>query len=276
LNTAMMAIGAKVLFIAKVIQLPTEWKPPGSQFPQAFKPPELMVPPNSPTNLFRESTLNKYHVKTAKVIGKKFEDYIDGICTAIGAGVMAFKATAFLQGVQVMSLSAIGMPGCLKSAPIGPVIFGAAPKANEQEIKYSQAIANAFDKKWKEWQDQVMIPALPWYPAFVAFPGPMAPPMPNVPMPLAACPSAMITSLMAPSLKSEMIDQLGESDALHHEELFEALAMAFQSVFLMWLPTQMVMLAMGTGPIPTFVPPFVPAGPVIAGNILPTPGILLS
>jgi hypothetical protein len=145
-----------------------------------------------------------------------------------------------------------------------------------QEAKYRDAIADAVDQKWKSWQDKVMVPALPWYPAFAAFPGPMAPPMPNVPVPLIACPSAGMADLTPPSLKNAMVGALGESDALHHKELFEAIATGFSVAFLQWLPMQQVMLVMGKGPVPTFAPPFVPVGPVIGGDVIPAPGHLMT
>ena len=36
----------------------------------------------------------------------------------------------------------------------------------------------------------------------------------------------------------------------------------------------MVTGVMGFGPIPTFVPPFVPVGPVVMGSVIPMPGVL--
>ena len=46
--------------------------------------------------------------------------------------------------------------------------------------------------------------------------------------------------------------------------------------FMMWLPMQMVMLVLGRGPIPTFAPPYVPVGPVVAGSVISAPGHLLA
>src|SRR6185503_21239842 len=73
------------------------------------------------------------------------------------------------------------------------------------KAKHRDAVAKGVSKCFKDWQDKVMVPGLPWYPAFAAFPGPMAPPMPNIPMPLIACPSAMMTSITMPDMmKNEM------------------------------------------------------------------------
>jgi SAM-dependent methyltransferase len=59
---AMLTQLAKVNFASKAISLPTNWSDLGSQYPDAFSPSERMAPPNPPMTLFREATLNKYHV----------------------------------------------------------------------------------------------------------------------------------------------------------------------------------------------------------------------
>jgi hypothetical protein len=150
------------------------------------------------------------------------------------------------------------------------------------KAKYRDAVAKGVSTCFKRWQDQVTVPGLPWYPAFAAFPGPMAPPMPNIPTPLIACPSAQMTEIVMPdSMKSEMCSALdgGLKDKdpdKHYESLFEAIATVLALSFVMWLPMQQVMLVLGKGPIPTFAPPFVPVGPVVGGDNIPTPGHLMS
>ena len=61
-----------------------------------------------------------------------------------------------------------------------------------------------------------------------------------------------------------------------YEALHDAIATVLAAAFTMWLPMQQVMLVMGKGPIPTFAPPYVPVGPVVAGDIISTPGHLMS
>lgn len=280
LNVSVMQMIAKVTFMANMINLPIEWQQPGKQYPDAFKPGEKSVAPVplAPPYIFKWVSTNKYHIDTVKAVGQTFSDFIDKACGAIGFAVDMWKIQAHFQNIQVMAVCAIGGPGCLTGPGLGSHIRNSPQLAAStgQEAKYRDAVADAFDQKWKSWQDKVMVPALPWYPAFAAFPGPMAPPMPNVPVPLIACPSAGMADLTPPSLKNAMVGALGESDALHHKELFEAIATGFSVAFLQWLPTQQVMLVMGKGPVPTFAPPFVPVGPVIGGDIIPAPGHLIS
>ena len=47
-----------------------------------------------------------------------------------------------------------------------------------------------------------------------------------------------------------------------------------QTIADIWKASTMISGVMGTGPVPTFAPPFVPVGPVVAGSIVPTPGVL--
>jgi len=273
-----MAITAKMKFIANMKELPIEWSQPGVQYNDAFEPAELVNPSTSPTPpyIFREASLNKYHVDTAEVLGKGFSSFIDNICDAIGYSHNMWKLQAKFKDIKVNAVIALGTPGCLDGPKIGSNIKNAPMMADatDQEKKYAAAVADALEDKWQKWQDNVMVPGLPWYPAFAAFPGPQAPPMPNVPVPLIACPSPMMSELTPTSLKQAMCDALGEEDALHHEELFDAIATGFSAAFLLWLPMQLVMLVLGKGPVPSFAPPYAPVGPVVGGDIISVPGHL--
>jgi hypothetical protein len=148
--------------------------------------------------------------------------------------------------------------------------------------KHRDAVAKGVSKCFKNWQDKVMVPGLPWYPAFAAFPGPMAPPMPNVPVPLVACPSAMASEIVSPDSMAKAMDDALDGDlkkkdkAKQYEALHLAIATVLSLAFLLWLLQQQVMLVLGKGPIPTFAPPFVPVGPVMGGDIISVPGHLLT
>jgi hypothetical protein len=143
-------------------------------------------------------------------------------------------------------------------------------------------VAKGVSKAFKNWQDQVMVPGLPWYPAFAAFPGPMAPPMPNLPMPLICCVSPRMSDIILPSTMTKEMDDALDGDLKkkdpekQYHALHDAIATVLSLAFLMWLPSQQVMLVLGKGPIPTFAPPFVPVGPVVGGDNIPLPGHLMS
>ncbi len=266
---------AKLLFNSKQIKLPIKWADLGIQYPDAFELSELVAPPNKPLNLFKESTLNKYNVDTAKDIGGKFEKYIDGVCEAMCGAIDKWMKAAKFSSVQVAAVCAVGAPGCISGPALKSIIEGSAPKKTKMEKKYSKAIAAAFSDAWKSYQDKLTIPGLPWYPAFATFPGPQAPPTPNVPMPLITLPSAGEADLAPAKLKKSMEDKLGDKDALHAKELFDSIASAFAVIFLQFKSTTTVTKVMGKGSIPSFAPPVAPVGPVVGGDVVPAPGIFV-
>jgi hypothetical protein len=274
-QAAMMQQLAKLQFCALAIKLPIEWKDPteqeaARQFKKAFKPAELVtVPTPVPPALFISPSPNKYHTETAKIISEKLEKYIDGICGAICSAWSQWQALATLVNVTINAVTATG--GQVVGPPWFPLIMASAPKATPQELKYSNAIANAISSNWLTYQSTIMVPGLPWYPAFAAFPAPVAPPMPNVPVPVIAL-TQVDASVSKSALKGMMIANLGEPKAVHHDSLFDCIADAFEKCFKTWQLSAMVTNVLGTGPIPTFAPPFVPVGPVIGGVGFMTPG----
>jgi hypothetical protein len=62
-----------------------------------------------------------------------------------------------------------------------------------------------------------------------------------------------------------MVGLLGDPTALHHKQLFDSVADAFEKCFMTWQTSTQVTNVLGAGPIPTFAPPFVPVGPVVGG-----------
>ncbi|HMU40238.1 MAG TPA: hypothetical protein PKE31_14615 [Pseudomonadota bacterium] len=263
---------AKAKFISFATKLPTNWKQPqgeaGKQYVRAFKTTELVgIPPAPP--MFVPATINKYHTDTAKKIGDQFATYIDGICSAICSAWSQWQSIATLTGVMVNAVTA--SVGQVVGPPWMPFIMASAPKGTPSEIKYSNAIANAISTGWVTYQATIKVPGLPWYPAFAAFPGPMAPPTPNIP-----CPVIMLTqvtaSVSASMLSSMMMANLGDPTALHAKQLFDSVADAFDQCFKLWQTTTQVTNVLGMGPIPTFAPPFVPVGPVVGGVGNMTPG----
>ena len=97
-----------------------------------------------------------------------------------------WKLQATLTGVVINSVTASG--GILNGPPLEPLIVNspqlAARMVSKPERKLISAIASAIGTSWSAFCASVRVPGLPWYPAFAAFPGPVAPPMPNVPSPM--------------------------------------------------------------------------------------------
>jgi hypothetical protein len=226
----------------------------------------------------------KPHQESCDKIGKDFKDFHDAMIDAVQFSHNLWKLQAKFKDLKVMSVSAIGAPGCLDGPELESNIKNAPMVASfsGNMAKHRDAVAKGVSKCFKKWQDKVMVPGLPWYPAFAAFPAPTAPPMPNIPMPLITCPSAMMTEIIMPSsMTSAMDDALdggikGKDPDKQFHALHDAIATVLSLAFLMWLPSQQVMLVMGKGPIPSFAPPFVPVGPVVGGDNIAAPGHLMA
>ncbi|MEE8429664.1 MAG: hypothetical protein V3S16_00265, partial [Candidatus Desulfatibia sp.] len=159
--------------------------------------------------------------------------------------------------------------GGLTGPPLLPLILMSAPKDTPMQLKYSLAIANAVSTAWQTWQSGLT--GTLSYPPFAAFPGPVTPPVPNIPMPLAAFSSPGESQFSPSTLKSAMEANFANPIAAHSSELFDSLAKAFNTVFQMFKPMTLVLLVLGMGQVPSFKPPFSPVGPVVGGNALPTP-----
>lgn len=186
------------------------------------------------------------------------------------AGADFFATSAYLTGVKIMGLAAIG--GRLVGPSIAPMVFSQVMGAGAPP-KVAAAFAKAAGKAWQGWVSKVSVPGLPWYPAFAAYPGPMAPPIPNVPTPLTSI--APGASIDAGKVSSSIISSLGSlADEPGAQSAVNNFATMFSVGFIIWLATKQVMNVLGKGPVPSYAPPYVPVGPVIQGDVYPIPGII--
>jgi hypothetical protein len=226
----------------------------------------------------------KPHQKICDEVGKDFKDFHDAMVDAVSFAHNLWKLQAKFQNLMINAIVAVGQPGCLNGPALESNIKNAPMVAafTGNKAKMRDAVAKGVSDCFKKWQDQVMVPGLPWYPAFAAFPGPMAPPMPNIPMPLITCVSPMMPQIITPDPMTQAMDDaldggLKDKDPeKHFHALHLAIATTLSLAFLMWLPMQQVMLVLGKGPVPTFAPPFVPVGPVVMGDNIAIPGHLMS
>lgn len=231
-----------------------------------------------------QDPVNKQHWESCVERGKDFQKLMDDCLDAIGYAADMWRLQAKYKDLKVNSLTCLGTPGCLDGPELENDIKNAPMVASYKDnwAKYKDAVAAGVSKKFKEYQDKVTVPGMPWYPAFVAWPGPTAPPMPNVPTPQVAKPSAKVAEIMSPSnLKDAMVDELdsGLKDKdpdKQHEALFDGIGTVASLAFTMWCPMQQVMLVMGKGPVPSFAPPYVPVGPVVMGDNIAAPGHVIA
>ncbi len=279
-------IGA-FLFTAKVLKLPVDWKQPqgdpdAPQYADSLAPAERVGVPTQIPPWFFPHNFNRYHVETCNKVGKEFQSFHDTMIDAVVFAHNMWRLQAKFQDLKIMAVCAIGKPGCLQGPALESLIKMAPGCAafEGNKAKYRDAVAAGVSQCFQKWQDKVMVPGLPWYPAFAAFPGPTAPPMPNVPVPLIACPSAKVLEIGSPGPMSKAMGKAMDGGLKrkdpdkHHEALFESIASVLALAFAQWLVAQQVIGCLGMGPIPTFAPPVVPVGPVVNGSNIPTPGHL--
>lgn len=162
--------------------------------------------------------------------------------------------------------STTGFDGRIRTA----LLAGGAP----------QGIANAWDtafqNAWTDWANAVTIPGLPWYPAFALYPDSLAPPTANVPTPLGLMISVNTLAMAPQTISLRIRGAIGApataEDAHQSIDAFGSHIAARLVAFLVKAP---VVNVMGSGPVPSFAPPLVPAAPVSGGrcsgsNVLPT------
>ena len=224
-----------------------------------------------PPALFRAASSSKGDVDNQKRMHDQYTALIEGIIDAIEFGFNMYRLTAGLVDVQIQGGIAAG--GRLQ----GPALDGLIARAPSvagwtgSDATVRDAVAKGMEQQWSILARSVMVPSLMWYPMFAAFPGPLAPPTPNIPTAFMTLKhDAMATSEQ--SLKAAMCAGLRGSLA-HSTELFGSIAAALQLPLQTWKSSQLVMQVLGTGPVPTFAPPYVPVGPVVGGRILPGPHI---
>lgn len=283
------AILAHLRFMAEGHKLPTvaSWKQPsgspaGDHYPRSLKPADMVAIPSCFPPQFFPQNPQRYHQKSCDDVGNQFKDFMSDAIDGIKFAHNMWKMRAKFQDLKVNAVTALGMPGCLDGPGMENLIKYSPSCAmmSGNMGKYRDAVAKGVGDCYKNWQDMVTVPGLPWYPAFAAFPGPQAPPMPNVPMPLIACISPMTTEIALPfSMASGMAGALDgglkQNDPdKQYQTVFDSIADVCALGFAIWLVAQQVMLVMGKGPIPTFAPPFVPVGPVVMGDNIAAPGHL--
>jgi len=271
-------------FLSHGLKLPTNagWQQPNGdaagQYDRTILPEQKTAVPQLVPPFFLPQNPHKFHVETCDRVGQIFKDLHDDGLDAVKFAHDMFRLSAGFANLKIMGPSAIGTPGCLKGPDLTPLIKTAPSLVSyikPNAMAYKNAIADGVGQCFKQWQDMVTVPGLPWYPAFTMFPGPMAPPMPNVPVPLISCVSSGVMSItnpmmLAQAMESKLSPSVKAQDRDgQYKALFDAIATSLSTALTLWLSSQMVQLVLGTGPIPTFAPPVVPGGPVVNGQNLP-------
>jgi hypothetical protein len=272
-QAAQMQQLARLKFTSFNIKVPQNWQQPSGDpaakhYNDAFKPEEKTTAPGAPP-LFQPASMNKYHTDAQKMHIDKVGKFIDGICSAICSAWSTWQSAATMVGVVIAGPTA--SVGQVVGPPWTPLIMAQGPKETPMLLKYTNAVANVLGPAWLAYTATIKVPGMPWYPAFAALPSPIAPPTPNIPCPVIAL-TQVTAPIMPDVMKGQMIGMLADPMAPFHDKLFEAICDAFDKCFKIWQASTMVTNVLGTGPVPTFAPPYVPVGPVVGGVGTMTPG----
>jgi len=156
-------------------------------------------------------------------------------------------------------------PGGLRSASDFRSTMAARLIQNGVPIQVATAFSEPVAQAWNAWFEGYQVQLS--YPTFAAVAGPSAPITPCIPQPLKAGRSFNAHRLTLTFLQNEIKAKLGTagvdiaaSNAVHEfAAWFSGRFSACQSV-------ATLTNVYGTGPVPTFAPPYVPVGPVVGGN----------
>jgi hypothetical protein len=205
--------------------------------------------------------------------GQTDDQLARSIALATKAAVGHWQANARFGRVIINGAMAVAPPGCLS----GPALFGSMSPwlgaLHGEDKAIGLAAARGISDAFERWQKSVAIPGLLWYPQFAAFPGGTAPPTPNIPTPLFALASTS-ELIFDGGLAQAMKHATGPSPSQRATVVFAKASDPLARAFVMYLSMTMVMGVLGQGPVPTFAPPKVPAGPVVGGTVASTPGVL--
>lgn len=204
------------------------------------------------------------------------EQVVSSVTSAFSAALDIWKGTASFVGIVVNSVTAIGAPGCLVGPPLAPLMTARFATLGADDRAIANAAAQGIGTNFATWQSGVIVPGLPWYPSFAAVPGPVAPPTPNIPTPLLALVSPALFMMMdANTLQNSMAASAGAAIRDRARPSFAAIAPLVVAQFQLKVLMSQVKNVLGTGPVPTFAPPYVPVGPVVGGTAISPPGALL-
>ena len=179
---------------------------------------------------------------------------------------------ARVQGGTVRGPSAVLTPGSIVSkVSIESRMLQILEPSRAAPREIFAALAKVLASAWNEWAGGFQIQLPKAYPAFAAFPGNRAPLTPSVAAaPLSQGSSSGEAGLKAPSLANKLNAAVRVQAALGRQPLDEKaianLAKWVGESFDEWKNLVKLTGLVGQGDVPTFAPPYVPVGPVTAGE----------
>lgn len=257
---------AKQTLRGKQIQIPTGWRQPtgrpGENYVKAFKREDLSVP-SDPTWLFVPASSNRLHVHAAEDLSNRFTRYVDGMCGAIANAWSMWMAQCSVTGAMVAGPVGVLSPGCVVGPPLqGLLMASNPPMSTPGEARFTRAVVQALNLAWQAWH--LGLSGSLNYPPAAFFPAPVVPGLPNISSPVAGYGSSGDAMMTRKQLASAM-ERFYGGGGLHASPLFDALSDAVATTFITWKAQTQLTNVVLLGPVPTYAPPLVPAGPVLGG-----------
>jgi hypothetical protein len=185
-------------------------------------------------------------------------------------GVNDWISRASIQGGRVSGPSGEIPPGSFVSTvQFEPVITQALTAAGAPPA-VARALAIELWSSWKAWSDGFGVSLPGAFPKLAAVPGPVAPPSRGIPFPLSKGHSAGEVRLSSAVLTQNLLRSLGpqaKTGGIVVEKAIKGLADWVDASFREWKARAEVVGVLGKGPVPSYAPPYVPVGPVSAGDI---------
>jgi hypothetical protein len=195
---------------------------------------------------------------------------------AFQVAVNEWIGKARIQGGTVRGPSAVLTPGSLVSETNIEIRMVQILANSRMPQDIATDLATVLANAWNEWAGgfQIQIPKA--YPSFAAVPGRFAPPTSASEAPLLSQgSSAGEVSLKSPFLANRLGTALhNPSNQLNwrkSQQAMESLAKWVEGSFNEWKNGARIVGLVGKGPVPTFSPPYVPVGPVVAGENVSAP-----
>jgi hypothetical protein len=229
--------------------------------------PQRGTPQTVPPALFVAASDDMRDVNAQRDRTGTFDSFFERLCGAVAGAWRTWQDTCTMVGVVINGPVAVG--GQVVGPPLAALIQAQAPRGNDYERSRSDAVAEAISSAWLAYTATLRIPGLPLFPSFASMPSPMAPPTPSIPTQVRVL-CGLLPLVAEAGLKQRMLARCSAREE-YAEQFFDAMAFALASGARYWADTTLVTNIMGTGPVPTFAPPYVPVGPVVGGvgNMLP-------
>jgi hypothetical protein len=237
--------------------------------------PVVGNPKPVPPALFRANSKAVADCDYQRVMSDDLSVCFEAICLSLQHVFEKWRPQAYFTGIVINGSTATGgrIEGPSLDSFAGAV--PGLPALSQWGKTLLDGVVAGFASAWSDYARTVYVPGLPWYPAFAVWTaGASTPPMPNVPCPFIGLGSQ--DALISSNGLDMTMRAKGAMNTPYQVEVYTAVADVLGSALQIWRASQIVQNVMGMGQVPTWNPPYVCAGPVVGGTVLPNPGCLSS